>query len=84
MGRRDVWIRSLADPRAWGRGLRIGIPVGLLQAAVHQGEAWLRFAVDAQVLVKTAFSPAIAFLLVWVGAAGALATKAQEITTHER
>ena len=84
MSRRELWGRALRDPATWGRALRVGAPVGLLQAAIHQGDAWLRLAVDAAVVTKTVVSPLVGFALVWVGAAGALVTKAMEGTTHER
>lgn len=82
--RRELWIRAMADPATWGRALRVGVPVGLLQAAIHQGDAWLRLAVDARIVLKTAVSPLVGFALVWAGAAGALVTKAMEGRAHER
>ena len=84
MSRREAWLRALSDPASWGRALRVGAPVGLLQAAIHQGDAWWRGAVDGKVLVKTLVSPLVGFALVWAGAAGALAAKAMETRTHER
>ena len=84
MTRRELWARALADPATWGRALRVGAPVGLLQAAIHQGDAWLRLAVDAKVVIKTVGSPMVGFALVWAGAAGALVTKAMETRTHGR
>ena len=84
MTRRELWVRALADPATWGRALRVGAPVGLLQAAIHQGDAWLRFAIDAKVVLKTVVSPMVGFALVWAGAAGALVTKAMETRTHGR
>ena len=78
MTRRELWIRSLRDPATWGRAFRVGAPVGLLQAAIHQGDAWVRLAVDAAVVVKTIVSPLVGFALVWAGAAGALVSKGWE------
>ena len=84
MTRRELWVRALKDPATWARALRVGAPVGLLQAAIHQGDAWLRLAVDAKVVLKTVVSPMVGFALVWAGAAGALVTKAMETRTHGR
>ena len=84
MTRRELWVRALKDPATWGRALRVGAPVGLLQAAIHQGDAWLRLAIDAKVVIKTVVSPMVGFALVWAGAAGALVTKAMETRTHGR
>jgi hypothetical protein len=78
VSRRELWVRALKDPAAWGRALRVGAPVGLLQAVIHQGDAWLRLAVDSVVLLKTIVSPLVGFALVWAGAAGALVSKAGE------
>ena len=78
MTRRELWVRALRDPSAWVRALRVGAPVGLLQAAIHQGDAWLRLAVDATVLLKTLVSPVLGFALVWAGAAGALVSRTGE------
>ena len=63
MSRRELWGRALRDPATWGRALRVGAPVGLLQAAIHQGDAWLRLAVDASVVTKTVVSPLVGFTL---------------------
>lgn len=84
MSRREAWLRALGDAATWGRALRVGAPVGLLQAAIHQGDAWLRWAVDGKVLLKTLVSPLLGFALVWAGAAGALVTKAMEARAHGR
>ena len=84
MSRRERWSHALRDPSTWGRALRVGAPVGVLQAAIHQGDAWLRLAVDAAVLTKSVMSPLVSFALVWVGAAGAMVGKATETTTDER
>ena len=84
MTRRELWVRALTDPATWGRALRVGAPVGLLQAAIHQGDAWLRLAVDAKIVLKTVVSPMVGFALVWAGAAGALVTKALEARAHGR
>ncbi len=84
MSRREAWLRALSDPATWGRALRVGAPVGLLQAAIHQGDAWVRGALDGKVVLRTLVSPLLGFALVWAGAAGALVTKAMEGSAHER
>jgi hypothetical protein len=67
--RTGAWVRALACRDAWRRALLVGVPVGLLQAAIHQGNAWARGAVDAPVVLKTLMSPLLSFALVWAGAA---------------
>jgi hypothetical protein len=62
--RRALWGKALRQRDVWGRALKIGFGVGLLQAAVNQGDIWLRDTVSAGVIVKTLASPLISLLLV--------------------
>jgi len=73
-----AWVRALGRRDAWGRALRIGLPVGMLQAASHQGEAWARLAVDGPVVLKSLMSPLLSFALVWAGAAGVIVAGEKE------
>ena len=54
MSRRSVWLRAV----------RMGLTVGLLQAAINQGDVWARGAVTSSVVLKTIVSPLIGFTLV--------------------
>lgn len=72
---RPGWRATLARPATWRRGLAIGLPVGLLQVSVNQGDVWLRGAADLTVVVKSIVSPVIAVGVAvasaaWAGAAG--------------
>jgi hypothetical protein len=49
----------LLDPVVWSRTLVIGLPAGLLQVAINQGDAWLDGAVTAGVVAKSLLSPAV-------------------------
>jgi hypothetical protein len=69
MTRRSLWLRALGDGSVWRRALRIGLTVGLLQAAVNQGDFWARGEVTPSVVLKTIVSPLIGFTLVLVAAA---------------
>jgi hypothetical protein len=62
--RRTLWGKALRQRDVWGRALKIGVSVGLLQAAVNQGDLWLRHTVSAGVIVKTLASPLISMVLV--------------------
>jgi hypothetical protein len=44
--------------------LKFGLSVGLLQAAVNQGDLWLHHDTDLRVIAKTIASPMISFALV--------------------
>jgi len=68
------------DGSALRRALLVGTPVGLVQAAIHQGGAWIHGAVDGTVLMKSLMSPLLSFALVWAGAVLA----AKETSKHER
>lgn len=57
----EGWRRNAARPEVWKRSLVIGVAAGTLQAAMHQGDAWLRMAVTGPVLFKTLLSPVVAF-----------------------
>ena len=58
----------------------MGLSVGLLQAAINQGDLWLRHAVDFGVVVKTIVSPLIGFTLVLISAADTWIQRALEQT----
>jgi hypothetical protein len=59
------------DSVVWSRTLRIGLPVGLLQVAINQGEFWLFGAVTAGVVAKSILSPAVSCAIAFSAAASA-------------
>jgi hypothetical protein len=57
------------DPRVWRRTRALGLPVGLLQAALNQGDhGWRRDAGPA-VVAKTLLSPRLACTIAFLSAA---------------
>ncbi|MFN3486188.1 MAG: hypothetical protein ACK44W_11995 [Planctomycetota bacterium] len=54
---------------AWRRALGVGLPVGLAQAALNQGDQWVRHAVDWTVVAKTVLTPLVSILVAWISAA---------------
>ena len=67
---RALWLLALRQRSVWLRALKFGLTAGLLQAAVNQGDLWLRHAVSPSVVAKTIASPLIGFVLVlFTGAA---------------
>jgi hypothetical protein len=66
---RSLWRVALRQPSVWRRACTLGLSVGLLQAAINQGDLGLRQAVDTAVVVKTIVSPLIGFTLVLISAA---------------
>jgi hypothetical protein len=59
------------DSVVWSRTLRIGLPVGLVQVCINQGDAWLAGAVTAGVVAKSLLSPAVSCAIAFSAAAGA-------------
>jgi hypothetical protein len=57
------------DPRVWRRTLVLGLPVGLLQAALNQGDHWWRHEVGPVVVAKTILSPLLSCTIAFVSAA---------------
>jgi signal transduction histidine kinase len=53
---------------AWRWALGVGLPVGLAQAVLNQGDLWMRHAVDWTVMVKTLLTPMVSVLVAWVSA----------------
>jgi len=46
------------------RALKVGLSVGLLQAAISQGDLWWKGEVTAGVVAKTILSPLVTFTVV--------------------
>ena len=67
--RRQLWLQALRQPSVWRRAVKLGLTVGMLQAAINQGDHWLNHSVDRAVIIKSIVSPLIGFTLVLVSAA---------------
>lgn len=78
--RRSLWREAIRQPSVWRRACLLGLSVGALQAAVNQGDVWLRQAVTQGVVIKTVVSPLIGFTLVLFSAAQ---TWVQRTLEHE-
>jgi len=64
-----MWREALIDRDVWVRALRIGLPVGVLQVAINQGDHWLAGHVTGGVIAKTIASPTISIGIALVAAA---------------
>ena len=67
-GRRELWLLALRQSSVWRRAFRLGFTAGLLQAAVNQGDVWLRHAETTETIIKTLVSPLIGLILVQIAA----------------
>ena len=66
---RSRFLAAARDPRVWRRTLLLGLPVGLLQAALNQGDHWWHHQVDGPVVLKTILSPLLSCTIAFVSAA---------------
>lgn len=48
----------------------VGLPIGLLQAVINQGDVWLRHEQTAGTVIKTLVSPLVTFSVALISAAG--------------
>jgi hypothetical protein len=81
--KRALWAQAFRERTVWLRACKLGLSVGCLQAAVNQGDFWLRHAVDGAVVTKTIISPLIGFTLVLFSAAGTWVQKTLEQNSYE-
>jgi len=69
IGRRRLWKRAFQQRTVWKRAVAVGLTVGALQAALHQGSSWVHRDFDYVVLTKSLASPLIGFMTVLFSAA---------------
>ena len=79
--KRALWLLALRERSVWARAVKFGFTAGLLQAAVNQGDHWLRHEVGTGVVVKTMVSPLIGLVLVLFTSA---ATWVQKTAEHQK
>jgi hypothetical protein len=65
-----LWLEALQNRAVWIRAAKWGVPVGILQAVINQGDYWFHHTVDLVVLVKTIVSPLVTFSVALLSAAG--------------
>ena len=76
--KRTLWSLALRERGVWARAVKFGFTAGLLQAAVNQGDCWLRGPVTTVVVVKTIVSPLIGLVLVLFTSAATWVQKSLE------
>ena len=64
-----LWRAAFRQRSVWLRAVKLGLPVGLLQAAINQGDHWVRGELNSVVILKSIGSPLIGFTLVLFSAA---------------
>ena len=73
-----MWLQALGCGAVWRRAAKWGVPVGILQAVINQGDFWLHHAVSAAVITKTIVSPMVTFSVALISAAGMYVEKTRE------
>lgn len=70
-------VEAVRRGAAWRWALAVGLPVGLVQATLNQGDLWIRHAVDWTVVAKTVLTPLVSVLVAWISAAAGPAGRNQ-------
>jgi hypothetical protein len=65
-----LWIEALCQTVVWKRAAVIGLPIGVLQAVINQGDVWLRHEETLGTVAKTIISPLVTFSVALISAAG--------------
>lgn len=73
-----LWLEALQTRSVWLRAAKWGVPIGLLQAVINQGDHWYQLAVDLPVLIKTIVSPMVTFSVALISAAGMYVENSKE------
>jgi len=73
-----MWLQALGCGAVWRRAAKWGVPIGILQAVINQGDFWLSHAVTATVITKTIVSPLVTFSVALISAAGMYVEKTRE------
>jgi hypothetical protein len=63
-------MQAFRRASVWRRAAMVGLPIGLLQAVINQGDVWLRHEQTAGTVVKTLVSPLVTFSVALISAAG--------------
>jgi|GEM_PF-1267666 len=67
--RSSLWADALRQPKVWRRAIFFGLPIGILQAVINQGDFWLHHQVSRMVLARSILSPLVTFSAALISAA---------------
>ncbi|MFA6544616.1 MAG: hypothetical protein WCS99_09345 [Limisphaerales bacterium] len=68
--RQSSWVQAFRQASVWRRAAVVGLPIGVLQAVINQGDVWLRHEQTAGTVIKTLVSPLVTFSVALISAAG--------------
>lgn len=67
--RQSLWVQAFYQPSVWRRAALFGLPIGILQAIINQGDVWLRHEQTLGTVAKTIISPLVTFSVALISAA---------------
>ena len=68
-GNRQLWLLALRQRTVWSRVAKVGLPVGVLQVVINQGDVWLAHQATGLTVFKTIISPLVTSSVALVSAA---------------
>jgi len=81
-GNRNLWLAAMRQRTVWMRVLKVGLPVGVLQAVLNQGDVWYHHQATGLTLFKTLISPLVTSSVALVSAAATWVEKQRETETY--
>jgi hypothetical protein len=77
-GNRNLWLAALRQRVVWMRVLKVGLPVGILQAVINQGDVWYHHQATELTVFKTLISPLVTSSVALISAASTWIERQQE------
>jgi hypothetical protein len=62
-------MQAFGQAAVWRRAAVVGLPIGVLQAVINQGDVWLRHEATVGTVIKTLISPLVTFSVALISAA---------------
>ncbi|HEY1170885.1 MAG TPA: hypothetical protein VGH19_05900 [Verrucomicrobiae bacterium] len=81
-GNRNLWLAALRQRVVWMRVLKVGLPVGILQSIINQGDVWYHHQATGLTLFKTIVSPLVTSSVALVAAAATWVERQRETETY--
>lgn len=81
-GNRNLWLASMRQRVVWMRVLKVGLPVGILQAVINQGDVWYHDQATGLTLAKSIISPLVTSSVALVASAATWVEKQRETVTY--
>lgn len=82
--RQSLWMQAFCQATVWRRAAVVGLPIGVLQAVINQGDVWLRHEQTAGTVVKTLVSPLVTFSVALISAAGVWVEQQRRLSTESQ